>query len=379
VNFVGEAIESVLGQKHLNIEFLITDDGSKDGTVDVIKKYDDPRICYIENTENRGACIAYNELITKASGDFICIMNSDDVWHDSEKISKQIELHNRGRKYGAVFSKPNYIDKSGDKIEKKDLPLGGIFDRDNRDRCSWLEELFMRGNCLCHPSVMIRKECYDSVGLYNNIYRQLPDYDMWIRILKKYEIFVMDENLISFRIIPGENTSSSTPDNVIRFYSENYLIRKGFFNEINADDLKLGFNKHLKNADISTSCSLEIEKALLFINQISNYPTIDQLIGYEKLSQLHQNDKTKIFLDQNYKIDASWLHAYSATMKLFHKDVLLNNNGLKNIEDYITTINEQAKYISELEQACSDRLELIKNLDKSRIDLENIFKNMKMQ
>ena len=88
-DYVGAAIASVLGQSHENLEFLITDDGSSDGTVEVINKYSDPRINYIGSGKNRGACAAINELIKKTKGSHLCIINSDDMWRDKEKLLKQ--------------------------------------------------------------------------------------------------------------------------------------------------------------------------------------------------------------------------------------------------------------------------------------------------
>jgi glycosyltransferase involved in cell wall biosynthesis len=317
--YVGAAIESVLCQSHENLEFLITDDGSTDGTVEEIKKYRDKRIQFIGSTKNRGACATTNELIKKSSGQYICIMNSDDIWHDKLKITKQLQCHLKNTKYGAVFAKPSFIDRQGNKIDKETLPNGSVFDRENRNKAKWLEELFMRGNCLCHPSVMIRKECYKYAGLYNNIYRQLPDYDMWIKILKLYEIHILEEEVVSFRILPGESASSYNINNTIRDTNENYIIRKRFFDHISVQDFEDGFGQYLKNS-IKSNIIFKIEKALLYIGKDSCCNNIDQLIGLEKIAELLESNDTKSILEEIYHIDDKWFHGYAEKVKVFYND-----------------------------------------------------------
>jgi glycosyltransferase involved in cell wall biosynthesis len=290
-----------------------------DGTVEEIKKYKDKRIKFSWNKKNQGACAATNELINKSAGQYICIMNSDDIWHDELKITKQLECHVKNAKYGAVFAKPLFIDLHGNKIEKRTLRHGSVFDRENRNKGKWLEELFMRGNCLCHPSVMIRKECYKNAGLYKNIYRQLPDYDMWIKILKLYEIHIIEEELVSFRILPGESASSYNINNTIRDLNENYIIRKSFFDDISVKDFEDGFGKYLQN-DITNNVVFKIEKALLYISKNSCCNNVDQLIGLEKIAELLDSDETKAALEKNYQIDEKWFHSYAEKVKVFYND-----------------------------------------------------------
>jgi hypothetical protein len=92
-----------------------------------------------------------------------------------------------------------------------------VFDQDNIPRSAWLGHLFSRGNCLCHPSILIRRVCYDSVGLYDERMASLPDLDMWVRLCLKYEIYVLKDKLVKFRLRQGEtNASGNTTPNQIR-------------------------------------------------------------------------------------------------------------------------------------------------------------------
>jgi glycosyltransferase involved in cell wall biosynthesis len=318
--YVGSAIESVLSQTHGDIEFLITDDGSSDGTVEEIAKYRDPRIVFVPSAVNRGACAAINELISKAVGRYVCVMNSDDVWCSPRKLEGQLSFLQDRPEVGATFGQARYIDDEGNELKKSLLHDVGVFEQGNRSRQAWLEQLFMEGNCLCHPTVMIRRECYEQLGKYRNILRQLPDYDMWIRLAKHYEISVSSEELVCFRILPGLNASSPSRANIIRDINENYLIRRKFLNGVTDEDFRTGFHQHFVQYDASDTISLEIEKALIYFNEKSRYQAIDRIIGLERLEDLLINPDISRVLKYNYQIDDQWFHMKMAGVKSLFRD-----------------------------------------------------------
>ncbi len=129
-NFVKQAIESVLSQKNVDFEFLIADDGSQDTTRDVVSTVIDSRIKFFPNTENRGACIVTNELIERSSGEFIALINSDDYWTSSDKLSYQVEIMRTNPDIGACFGRAKFVDKEGNPIST--LPFANVFNQENR-------------------------------------------------------------------------------------------------------------------------------------------------------------------------------------------------------------------------------------------------------
>ncbi|MDA8240171.1 MAG: glycosyltransferase [Nitrospiraceae bacterium] len=218
--FVGAAIQSVLDQTFQDFEIVITDDGSTDGTVAEIRKYSDPRIRLLTFPENRGACVAANNCIKESIGEYIAMLSSDDVFLP-HKLEKQIAFLDSNPEVSAVFGYARVIDENGDDLADKSHYYNHGFMQPNRSRFELLNYFFYNGNCLCHPSVLIRKRCYEDIGYYDPRYAQLPDFDLWIRLCMRHEIFVLPENLVKFRVRRNDaNASGFRTETTQRFFVE---------------------------------------------------------------------------------------------------------------------------------------------------------------
>lgn len=84
---------------------------------------------------------------------------------------------------------------------------------------------------MCHSSALLRKDVYDKIGDYNLAYRQLHDFEYWIKLINKYEIFIIEESLVKYRRIEKANNSVSgvTLENTIRVFNETYNIWLDYF------------------------------------------------------------------------------------------------------------------------------------------------------
>lgn len=321
-HFVAQAIQSVLQQQNVALEFLIADDGSTDGTACAVASVQDSRIRFTAHHVNRGACVVTNELIAQAQGEFIALINSDDRWIGPDKLATQVQLLRTRTELAATFGRARYIDRQGNPIPKNTLPFGTVFDHNDRSQGQWLRHFFETGNGLCHPTVLIRRQCYSTLGMYNNTFRQLPDLDMWIRLLKRYPIHVASDEWVEFRVLPGENVSSGTADNVIRTLNEHYLLGQSFFDGVDANLLKDGFGDMLRHKDIPTEIHLEIEKVLLLLSVPGPLARSYRLHGLFKLGQLLNQEAHREVLAHSYQIDANWFHAKMAATDILRPRVL---------------------------------------------------------
>ncbi len=205
--YIEECLDSVFNQTFHDFEIVITDDGSTDRTVEKIKRFTDPRIKLFRHKKNQGACVAANNCLLNAQGQYIAMLSSDDAWKP-EKLAIQVDYLESHPEIYAVFSKITWIDEQSKPINTPDFYYKDVFDVENRSRFEWLHHFFFIGNCLCHPSSLIHREVYGEVGLLNPCMANLPDFDLWVRLCLRYEIHILDQKLINFRHFRNENNAS---------------------------------------------------------------------------------------------------------------------------------------------------------------------------
>jgi len=322
--FVKQAIESVLAQQGVDFEFLIADDGSADRTREVVASIKDERIRFFPNEKNRGACVVTNELIERSSGEFIALINSDDYWSAPDKLAYQLQIMRDKPGVGACFGRARFVDKDGRDIAKSSLPFGTVFDQENRSRGQWLRRFFDLGNCICHPTMLIRKSCYEELGMYNNRLRQLPDFDMWIRLVKRYEIYISERELINFRILPGENASSQTVANSIRTINEHFLIAKDFFENAGREQLIEGFSDLLVVKNIPSEEHLEIEKARLFFVENPSLGKTYKMVGLLNMYKILNDPQCHHLMTDSYGLDDRWFQQQMSEVDVLRPKIIAN-------------------------------------------------------
>lgn len=186
---IKESIESVLTQTYQNWELLIVNDGSKDNTSSVVSSYDDVRIKLIEQV-NGGVANARNNGLQKAQGEYIAFLDSDDLW-TIDKLEKQINYFQENIEVGLVYTDRKCFFENVDKA----------FD------CEYKESIDIDDNYLrlliydyiATLTVMIKREVIVNVGLFDKELFGTEDWDLWIRIAKKYKIGHLKERLAYYR------------------------------------------------------------------------------------------------------------------------------------------------------------------------------------
>ena len=305
--FVSDAIRSILAQSYANFELLIADDGSSDSTRERISEIRDERIRFFPNLENRGAGVVTRELIVQAKGKYIALLNSDDTWPEG-KLALQVNFLEKNPEIHAHFGRARFIDSNSQEIPKGSLPFGSVFDKANRTRGMWLRYFFDDSNCIAHPTMMIRRECYDVLGVYDNRLRQLPDYKMWIEFVKRYNLHVYEKPLVNFRILPEESASAISRTNALRIINEHFVIARSFFDGVDRQLMIDAFGDRLQVSDIPTDIHLEIEKTLQFFVENRWLGIVYRAVGLERLYGHLGDPEFRGLLKADYKIDDRYFH-----------------------------------------------------------------------
>lgn len=194
--WLGEAIESILGQTFPDFEFLIVNDGSTDGSGAIIDGYaaSDPRIRVIHQ-DNRGLVASLNRLIEEAHAPLIARMDGDDV-SQPKRLERQYAFLAANPDHGVVGTCTDDIDLDGSLLLNHDFhPL---------DHASFLEAVAERGPLLCHPSVMMRTDLAREVGGYRSAFAHCEDYDLWLRLASRTKLCSLPDRLLHYRRSPTQ-------------------------------------------------------------------------------------------------------------------------------------------------------------------------------
>ena len=180
------AINSVLSQSFKDLELIIIDDCSQDNTDQIVKSADDGRIKHLKHTRNKGSAAAKNMGLKHASGQYIAFLDDDDEWLPG-KLQKQVEIIERlPDRVGIVYSNIQKI-LNNEKIPittPRFMPEDGIAHK----------EILEGTKCNIHiQTALIKKECFEKAGKFDEALPRAVDYDLFIRLSKHYLFYHIDE------------------------------------------------------------------------------------------------------------------------------------------------------------------------------------------
>ena len=256
--YVEAAVLSVLNQSYKNLEILVTDDGSSDNTPEILKKYEDrfaSLTLHKDNTRDR-----VDELLSKATGDYIAMMHSDDLW-DKDKIAIQMQYLVEHKDCGACLTWADYVQ---DGVQM----LQNIFYQSNRSRKEWLRRLWKDGNCLCNPSSVMRRDIFLSTTVHGRACVQLPDYFKWIEVILAADIHIIPLPLTFMGIhYSDDNPNESCPsnENILRHHFEDAVNWMDVLLDMDDNMFKEMFGDLFVNPDSNTSEELACEKYFLML------------------------------------------------------------------------------------------------------------------
>ena len=180
--FLRETIESVLGQTFGDFEFLLLDDCPEDRREAVVRSYDDPRVVYLKNERNLGISASRNKLIGLAKGEYLAILDHDDVCR-AERFAKEVAYLDAHPECGVVsgWTKPT---------------CGGVNAYPEDDHA--IKVAMMAGISMWHPAAMVRRSALGELR-YEADFTPVEDYMLWMRLASRTVFHNLQEVMIDYR------------------------------------------------------------------------------------------------------------------------------------------------------------------------------------
>ncbi len=188
MTYLPETLESVLKQTFTDFEVLIINDGSSDRIVEWAALIVDPRVQLI-NQANQGQSAARNTGVAHAQGDYLALLDADDLWHPT-KLAKQVCCLDEYPEVGLVDTWVALTDEYA-------KPTGTVI-KTNAEGNVW-KKIIERPTVICGSSPLVRRGCFDVVGIFDRNLSVSADWDVWIRVASRYSFAVIKEPLVYYR------------------------------------------------------------------------------------------------------------------------------------------------------------------------------------
>ena len=188
--FVREAVASVLLQTYSDFELIVVDDSSCDDSLSILESFDDQRIRIIRHQTNQGAASSRNHALAAARGEFVAVMDADDVCMPT-RLERQVAFLDTNPRVGLVgCGIYDNIDAGNEVLHTSHLP------EDNEA----IQRNLLRESCFLHSSIMFRKTLYEAVGGYISAFEPAEDHDFVLRIAEHCKVQNLRERLVRYRL-----------------------------------------------------------------------------------------------------------------------------------------------------------------------------------
>ena len=194
---IKDAMQSVLSQTYKNIEYIVIDGNSKDNTVNLINEYKE-KLGYFISEKDNGLYDAMNKGIKACTGDVVGILNSDDLYQDSDVINDVMQQFNNDPELDILYGDLVYV-KSDDtnKVVR------------NWKSKTYYNLFFENANVPPHPALFVRSKVYKEAGLFDLQYRLAADYELMLRMFKKHNFKSKYLNRLIIKMRLGGATNQS--------------------------------------------------------------------------------------------------------------------------------------------------------------------------
>jgi GT2 family glycosyltransferase len=190
--FIEETIRSVLLQGYPNLEYIIIDGGSTDGSVEIIKKYE-PWLAYWVSEPDRGQSHAINKGLARATGEYVAWLNSDDVY-GADLIRQAVEYLEQHPHTAAVYGHADFVDADG--------RVSGAYQTG-----AFRIPLFLYYDFIPQPTAVMRRDAIEQVGGLDESLHFCLDYDLWLRLLRVGSLDFLPDLYAQYRVHPASKSS----------------------------------------------------------------------------------------------------------------------------------------------------------------------------
>ncbi len=262
--FIGAAIQSVLEQTFQNFEIIVVNDGSTDGTAEVIKSFPADKLRYIYQP-NHGRSNARNHALRLSTGHYIAFLDSDDLYLPG-KLELQVSYLDAHPDVDMVYTSAYCMDENGNPINRRyDAKVSGRIYQDIA---------FFVPVTITLPTVMARREVFDKVGDFDEKMERFEDTDMWRRISKYYFVGAISEPTCKLRTHTGNSLFAQDPQKIkeaLAYYSQKIIKDDKSISLLLRHKGIAGLYQHYAQAMMTNPSWLGIGRSLLF-KSLSYWP-----------------------------------------------------------------------------------------------------------
>jgi glycosyltransferase involved in cell wall biosynthesis len=267
--YLNRAVDSILKQTYTNLQLVIVNDGSTDSTKEIVMRYNDPRIKYVENESNSGLVFTRNKGINESTGKYIAVLDSDDI-AVTDKIERQVNFLEQNEDYGFCATYYTTIDVDDNQTSNVTMPLS---DED-------IKTYLCIDNCICNSTIMVKADLIKNAG-----YAQGADYIEDTELLQRLAKITRIRTLPFFGTLYRVHANNISTVKKVKMFA---LIKE--LNRIKLNDMGISFSER----------ELDMHSALIVYDN-SLFKGRQELVELENWI-LNLDDKLKNKKQYNIKI-----------------------------------------------------------------------------
>ncbi len=267
-DFVEASVRSVLSQTYPNLQVIVVDDASTDGSRTVIEKIlaSHPEVLYLPLDHNQGNCSAFNEGLRHAEGEYVIDLSTDDLMMPERIVHQVACFQSLDQDYGIVYTDADYIDCKGNSLHNHlnhlqkhhgmvEMPEGYIFDK-------VLARYF-----IASPTMMIRREVFEALEGYDEGLAY-EDFDFWVRSSRHFRYAYIDKSLTKIRKLSNSMSAGWYKKGDRQLHST-YLVCQKAQTMLQSQEEKKALIKRIQFEIRQAVFSENHEEAQLFLNLLS--------------------------------------------------------------------------------------------------------------